>query len=411
MSIRTILEYYAIISLASFPLAVFVSVMLYKKTNLFKMIDAFLDRILGIKESTEKIEPEEPEIEKTEAKKNIPVPAFYLEIGDTYYCHSNGDSMQEKVWSVENDFVGEIKDGNVFHAEHAGTTKVLSSVANQAFDSGNVEYEIEVLPTAKWFADTLFAKILKGEHKMSVIPLFAGKQTREIPGPKELLQVEDGKGGNGALMQFAEGKITRCLYVVRNAKDREGLVSSLSERFEKVELTQAPKGFSLWSHSIRNEAYDNVDAYAFLFPANRNEMYLGIGRVWRKEEDIDEFLMNISMTVRLFSALLPQVAKLELKAEMKDKKQETSIPEPIKSEPAPEEKSSKNNPVPEHENHVATTPDETEGAGLDEPATGYGEDDMPPDTVESEGDFEEGDSVRDPNSFDDVTEDGTEDYN
>lgn len=405
IDVRTILEYYAVITLVSMPATVLVMISLYRKTNVFDRIDRLIDRMLGIKPAkTDKPggAPAAPEGEQP--KESLPAPSMTLTVGDVYYCHPFGAPLQEKEWRCDNEFVGVIEEGNLFHARHAGRTKILSTVKGQQFDNGNVEYELEVLPNDGWFANKLLGRLAAGAKMAEVMTLFANRQTSLRPGREDILQTNASKGEDGLLMQFKNGLFVRCLWLIRRKDELDTLEDALTERFESVALTQAPRWFTLWKTGEKNEEKDLVPLYAFTHHLNAGETLLGIGRTWREKEDIDEFLMNVGMCVRLFADLSPLTAKIQLTAKV-----ERPEPRAPQASEAADPAAGEN---PANGTGAQDAQDPSRGGAVPfygEDPSGLPEDeldgDIPPDHIGDEYDEDlNSDEARSSSEFDDYTE-------
>lgn len=331
MSITAILQYYAIISLTMMPISVGLVIYLSRKTDILDRMDDALDKLTGKKKETKdnKKEPEkETKPTPAEDKKEEPIPelegiaSFRLPVGDIYYCELGSQNRVERLytpqWETSNDFIGKIDENGVFSALKAGTVTVTVKKKDDPFDEGSTVYQILVTPLNEgWFAEGVFNAILQRKKKDDVLRLLSTRKiTSETPG-KKIIRYDAGAEDRSLTIQFnANGEIARAAFSMRNSGNRyiEELEKELAERFEPVPL-KSGKGVSIWMHRDSNAEHDEVDGYAFIRNSQGRPAVLGIAQAWREYGEVEEFLKNIGMTLKLFSDCLPEEKPVAIEAE------------------------------------------------------------------------------------------------
>ena len=328
MSFLTIMFYYAIICLVMIPFSVLGILYLYKKTDVMEKFEARLDKILDEKENKKKpkesqgqpapsqaqTKPEppaqaSPETEEEPSQK-YPIARFRLGIGDIYFCrlgsNDQGGRSQKLLWTVENDFIGEIQNGDVFKALKTGKVVVSCAREDNDFDAGSRVYEIDVTPSNEnWFVEPLHKMILNKAKKETVLSYLAGKRlVSDRPG-RNIMTFEDDKGKIS--VQFGtEGFLERVVLQLKKkgAEVYAGLEKEIEERYEKVKLKTG--ALPIWVHRISTVEFNEVDAYVFVKFID-GAYFLAIGRNWREYGEIDEFLLNISMAQKQFQDIIPNL--------------------------------------------------------------------------------------------------------
>ena len=311
ISIQTILEYYAIFCLAMSPLSVMLFVILYRKTNLVDRIDKLVDRILGIKElpaqekNQQKDETESSAKPAAETQELTGVACFSLKVDDVYYCRKNAQlfngGYHEIQWSCDNEFLGQINHEGRFKSQRMGTANIYCARKDDPFASAVHAYSISIKPTNEnWFAQWLMDAVLGRKKKADVLSdQIKSKITDEIP-PKGIIEYEGQKDYTKMVLQFDSADcLERGVLFVR-ASETDRLDSALGERFEQVRL-QNDGRTKIWVHRIIDESKDEIDIYAYQRRTSHDEYILGFSQNWREYGDVEEFLLNIGMTVKVFA--------------------------------------------------------------------------------------------------------------
>ncbi len=357
LSIETILKFYGLFCLTMLPFSLGTIIFLYRKTNIMERFEERIDRVLENKKTSKKQNPEKNKAtddkesenkpkeaageQQTELEEAAGVARFKISIGDFYYCKyvsGIGNSNQAVVWTPDNDFIGSVDDNAVFTAKKAGRVKISCSRADNDFDNGTLVYDIEVTPrNEKWFAEPFNRFILSGAKQEQVLPLLlGGKLSEDIPG-KGIMSFD--QPDMRITVQFNRSKIIERAVFTLKRNDQtimRELEKEVEDRYEKVKLKKGD--LSIWIHRDVNVEHDEVEAYAFITTNPEGCPILAIGRTWRENADIEEFLLNIGMAQRMFRDCIPNLQIEELKATIeKNNKPAQTPPKNDTIENAPEQ--------------------------------------------------------------------------
>ena len=413
LSIKTILEYYAMLCLICMPVMFVVMIILARKTNLLDNVDNLVDRLVPDKDNrkTEKTSAEKTDgndEQKTPSEEEVNemsgITALSLLVGESYICHLNyqnrGGSTSTMNWSNDNEFVGKIEENGLFTADKVGKTNIFCTAEGQPYDTGAQAYAISVLSRMdEWFCDMLIDLITKRAVRPAVITKFLKRKiTGEIPVKRIITYAgKPTEKSRSLTIQFDNaGRIERGCYIIHsNADDRKRIAELLEERYEKVKLKDGlDERITVWLHQIIDNQHEEVDTYAFCCNLSSRETAIGFGRSWRQYGEKQEFLDNIGMALRLFGDILKS-ENLVLEA----KQDRETLPIPIPIQKLSTEKDVKKEQKPA-DNKEEPKPQEDSPAQEEEKKT---------DTEENEGNEEENlptsdalDAIEDYNPDEDV---------
>lgn len=317
ISVKEILEYYAILCLILMPATIYVLIYLNKKTKAIQKLNSFLDKFLGL-ENTEKApqkieeNTQKKEMEtQADADEKSGITSFNILVGDKYFCRVNStDStlqMRGISWSTENDFVGKInKKEGVFTARKKGKVKIYFNDDSDAFSNGVQLYDINVLARKQdWFADGIIEKIYKNALRDEVSALFIDRHIIK-ENKRSNIVIYEGKNRDEKKIHIqynAKGEILRALWEI-DCSDENTIAElnrNLNERFDNV---PGEGDISIWIREVIDEKRDEVEIYSFWKRVSVNTVFFGIGKTWREYGDVEEFLLNIGMCEKMFSDLI-----------------------------------------------------------------------------------------------------------
>ena len=317
ISVKEILEYYAILCLILMPATIYVLIYLNKKTKAIQKLNSFLDKFLGL-ENTEKVsqkieeDTQKKELEtQADADEKSGITSFNILVGDKYFCRVNStDStlqMRGISWSTENDFVGKInKKEGVFTARKKGKVKIYFNDDSDAFSNGVQLYDINVLARKQdWFADNIIDKIYKNALRDEVSALFIDRHIIK-ENKRNNIVIYEGKNRDEKKIHIqynAKGEILRALWEI-DCSDENTIAElnrNLNERFDNV---PGEGDISIWIREVIDEKRDEVEIYSFWKKISVNTVFFGIGKTWREYGDVEEFLLNIGMCEKMFSEII-----------------------------------------------------------------------------------------------------------
>ena len=378
LSIKEILQYYAVICLALAPLNILLTFLLYKYTNLIERFDMFLDRHLakdGGKEKKKSV-PEEKKQQTdkvpADAPKDSPelagISCFNLPVGQIYYCRQSsqgrGGSFYDMRWFVSNEFLGKIDEDGLFTALKAGRIDIFCARRNDDFDTGALAYSVKILPRRpKWTVQRTIDLIAERAKKEKVLETFIDTKIITDDQKKRILAYKQNGDFEKVILQL-DGNLRaeRAVYIIRPRKGEElksaikDILEQIDDRFEAVELEG--EGINYWIHRLIDDEHDEVDMYAYLRKSNSAEAsgawILAIGQTWREYGEIEEFLLNIKMAEKMFADCLSGEDYIPVKAKIPASK---SISEKeIKVEEANPEKDNANDSSNKDENTIEEKP-------------------------------------------------------
>ena len=351
--IKTILEYYAIISLITLPLNIFLFVFLNKKTPLIENFNQWLDRKLGVP-PPKPAEPEpKPQDKKEEDKgkkeevikrpENFHTALFKIPVGDVYHCMTSSvdnDSRRYTLeWTTDNDFIGTIDKDGLFTARKTGKVSLFYKRKEDISDKGHNAYQIEVVPTHReWFGNEFLSALEERTLKENVISKLMNRSIlSEKPQQKSITYAGTGDYSELAVQFNMYSELERVLYVLQRHANTDDIVKELDERFEEAKLVGT--GIRVWTRRYKNdkdEEIDEVTLYAFLRETLSGQRYLGISQSWREYADINEFLENIKMAEKTFSEIMPDIPVADVSAVVEKKEPPKPAPAlpPVPSTPS-----------------------------------------------------------------------------
>lgn len=352
--IKTILEYYAIISLITLPLNIFLFVFLNKKTPLIENFNQWLDSKLGVP-PPKPAEPEpKPQDKKEEDKgkkeevikrpENFQTALFKIPVGDVYHCMTSSvdnDSRRYTLeWTTDNDFIGTIDKDGLFTARKTGKVSLFYKRKEDISDKGHNAYQIEVVPTHReWFGNEFLSALEERTLKENVISKLMDRSIlSEKPQQKSITYAGVGDYSELALQFNMYSELERVLYVLQKHADTDDIVKELDERFEEAKLVGT--GIRVWTRRYKkdkDEEIDEVTLYAFLRETLSGQRYFGISQSWREYADIYEFLENVQMAEKTFAEIMPGTPVADVKAVI-DRKDppKPSAPLPTSTSPYPD---------------------------------------------------------------------------
>ena len=324
VSIEAILQFYAVTTLLALPFSFIAIVILYKKTNLIQRLNARIDKMIERKYSGGQPEQKNPDGEKAlqgspaQQTKDIPeksgISCFSIPRGGNYFCRQTSMSADKEiynvVWFTDNAFVGSVDKEGLFEARHEGTVNVFRRRVNDAFDQGAQSYRITVRPeTDQWECEKIYANVINRRLRADVLSQEAG---RKILVEKETIRsIEFYPSGNQKrlIYQFdEEGRVERAVVMLRNndsGKQLEALRKGLDERLEKVSIKK--NRYELWVRRNINIEHDEIEAFAWIKEIPHKSIVLvAFSNTWREYGEVEEFLLNIEMTQRLFLDIIPE---------------------------------------------------------------------------------------------------------
>ena len=350
--IKTILEYYAILSLIALPLNIFLFVYLNKKTPLIENFNQWLDKKLGVPPP----KPAEPEPEKdaeqtTEGKKEEVIERpkdkstalFKIPVGDVYHCMTS--SIDEDTnrytleWYTDNNFLGTIDEKGVFTSRKTGSVALFFTRKEIISDKPNHAYQIEIVPTnGDWFGNEFLADMEGRTLKEKVISkLITRAILSEKPQQKSITYIGVGDYSELTVQFNMYSELERVLYVLQKHVKTEDIVRELDERFEEAKLNGT--GIRVWTRRNKKDRVKEIDEvilYAFLRETLSGQRYLGISQSWRDFSDINEFLENVKMAEKTFSEIMPDVPVADVTAVVEKKEPPKPAPAlpPVPSTPS-----------------------------------------------------------------------------
>lgn len=351
--IKTILEYYAIISLITLPLNIFLFVFLNKKTPLIENFNQWLDRKLGVP-PPKPAEPEpKPQDKKEEDKgkkeevikrpENFHTALFKIPVGDMYHCMTSSvdnDSRRYTLeWTTDNDFIGTIDKDGLFTARKTGKVSLFYKRKEDISDKGHNAYQIEVVPTHReWFGNEFLSALEERTLKEKVISKLMDRTIlSEKPQQKSITYAGVGDYSELTVQFNMYSELERVLYVLQKHANTDDIVKELDERFEEAKLVGT--GIRVWTRRYKkdkDEEIDEVTLYAFLRETLSGQRYLGISQSWREYADIYEFLENVQMAEKTFAEIMPGTPVADVKAIIEKKEPPKPAPAlpPVPSTPS-----------------------------------------------------------------------------
>lgn len=424
ISVKEILEYYAILCLILMPATIYVLIYLNKKTKAIQKLNSFLDKFLGlentekapqkIEENTQKNQPEK----QADSDEKSGITSFSILVGDKYFCRVNSTDSTLQIrgisWSSENDFVGVIdKKKGIFTARKNGRVKIYFSDDNDAFSNGVQLYNINVLARKQdWFADNIIDKIYKNALRDEVSALFIDRHIIK-ENKKSNIVVYEGKNRDEkkVYIQYnAKGEILRALWEIdcSDGNTIAELNKNLNERFDNV---PGEGDISIWIREVIDEKRDEVEIYSFWKRVSVNTVFFGIGKTWREYGDVEEFLLNIGMCEKMFSEIIDTENYSDFivdKKYLEDKKAGTNA-EPEKADNVTNVLQETTEPTPDkadsEEDGPESTPDpENKEEEQEQEETPEVQDNEDSDKAEENVDIDEVDMDNGLNGFDDFNE-------
>lgn len=319
LTVREILEYYALLCIILMPFAFAILIYLNKRTAAIEKLNRFLDRILGLEEvktPSAAVKEEEKKDEKDEEKKaeeddeKSGIIKFNILVGDTYFCRVDSVDSSKMTkglsWFSTNRFVADIdKDSGKLTAKKNGSAIIIYTDKNVDYDPGRRLYNINVVQkNPDWFADRAIELLYKDALRDEVANAYIERKILSESKTKKTVTYEGLGGERKVVFQFSSGnRLRRVLWEFDqgNIKEDEGggfFSEELDQRFERVE---GKGGVSIWIREYVDERRDEVQFYAFAKRTSRKTVILGIGKTWREYGDVEEFLMNISMCEKTFA--------------------------------------------------------------------------------------------------------------
>lgn len=316
--LKQILLIYAVINLAVLPVMTVALFFLQKKTRLLDRINDAVDGVLygeNAKPAAGAPAAEKNEgLAERESEHVEGISRFALGIGDTYFCRvssiSRNSIIYDSDWISENEFVGTLDDKGIFTAKKEGVVRIFSVRKGDSFDTGATVYEITVRPAnPAWPVGKVISAIASHGRRMDVVASCAGRRiVSDIP-RLGVLALDGNDQEKRRIYQFnGQDELVRAILVLRNSPQaRIALESGLSDRFERLKTAG---DVDVWIHQFIDDVRNEVDLYAIVTEDAKGNLLLGISEMWREDGDIDEFLDNIGMTVKIFSDCLPEFATL-----------------------------------------------------------------------------------------------------
>ena len=351
--IKTILEYYAILSLIALPLNIFLFVYLNKKTPLIENFNQWLDKKLGVPPP----KPAEPEPAKKDGKeegegkkekvierpKNKTTALFKIPVGDVYHCMTSSiddDTNRYTLeWFTDNNFLGTIDEKGVFTSKKTGSVALFFTRKEINSDQPKHAYQIEIVPTnSDWFGNEFLADMECRTLKEKVISkLITRAVLSEKPQQKSITYIGVGDYSELTVQFNMYSELERVLYVLQKHVKTDDIVRELDERFEEAKLNGT--GIRVWTRRNKKDRVKEIDEvilYAFLRETISGQRYLGISQSWRDFSDINEFLENIKMAEKTFSEIMPDIPVADVSAVVEKKEPPKPAPAlpPVPSTPS-----------------------------------------------------------------------------
>ena len=321
MDPMTIFKYYALACMIFFPFICLYLIYLYKHTNVFKKIDAYLELKLDGKpgpaaeklaeaEKKEEAEAEQPkEEEKKEDETEMPFPILNLRVGDKYICQLS-DFEQRKIgnlieWVSSNPFIASIpENGGLLKAEHEGECNL--EIASE----GQIIYKVIVSARKRnWYLGQdifdLFNFGLIDEIKARQVNL----TVKALDFDRFLTEyVGDGLRVKRIIYQAdKKGKLVRFVYELLKEDDNwKDVLEQMSERMMEIkdENNERPQN-KYWYHLGYAEDDEQqtelfADYVAFMKVSTAGTILVGVGKSWRYGGTEDEIKDNLAMIERSF---------------------------------------------------------------------------------------------------------------
>ena len=379
--IRSILQYYAIISISCLTFSLPVIVFLHRKTRFFEHVNNYIDSMLGYKpvqmpeEGGE--EAEEQQTEGTVAEQNpgqqpsarpeeTGVSSFKMRVGSSYFCKLSSQNRISKTYEIEwfsdNEFVGKIDEKKgLFTALRAGKVGLGFDIKAAGPDTGTMLYEIEVVPDDEfWFAGKLIEDLIARKKREIVLARFEDRNIEYDNQDRNIIGYGADDDVVSTLLQFNEyNEFERVLYELppMSQNARSAFIKQIEQRFEKVDTEGY--GIHIWNMRLEDHEKNEVILYAFIRQDEDKRSFFGIGQFWREYGEEDEMIENIQMAEALFCDLLPGLEPANVKALKKERRRKTE-PQP---EPEDEREEEEN---PETANEAETGDEPEEGTGQKE---------------------------------------------
>ena len=425
LTIREILEYYAMLCIILMPFAFGILIYLNKRTSAIKRLNEFLDRILGLKEEKtpsgndkkeEKKNGNDDEKNAEDDNEKSGITHFKIFVGDIYYCRVNSADSTERTntlsWTSTNRFIAQIekKTGKLL-ARRNGNVQIVY-IDENGYDQGRTLYNIDVVQTnPDWFADKAIGLLYKNASREEVANAFIGKKILSENKAKKTVIYEGLEDEKKIVFQFSAGnKLRRILWEfdsnIKEDEDGRFFSDELGQRFERVEGTG---DVDIWIREFDDGSRDEVEYYAFVKKTSRKTVVLGIGKTWRDYGDVEEFLMNIPMCEKMFADCTGNepVAKFTVDAEYARKKSvEAAREERLKNvtnvveDPREPEETKPEQGESGHEEQDGNETETGDGSSPEPPAEHEGESGAPvdmndiPDTGGSENEDEENEGAQ-----------------
>lgn len=370
ISIRDILEYYAILCIVLMPVSFYVLIYLNKRTSLIEKINRKLDRIFGLEEQkkTEKTEKKTTENNAEKPQDNDDsdgITRFNIFVGDKYFCRVNSMESTRRTkalsWISQNEFVAKInKKTGEFEAKKSGRILVYYQDENNSFDTGTQVYDITVVQrNPNWFADKFITFMNKNAVRDEVCASLIGRKITSENPSKKTVTYEGNSPEKRLVLQFdSKDRLQRVLWEYNSSinETNEEFSKELEDRFEKV---AGKGGVSIWIREFIDDKRDEVEMYAFHKRTSSGTYVFAIGKTWREYGDVEEFLMNIGMCEKMFSDILKDEPTTEFAVDKEYAKKKSAGPK-SEPEPEPEEIPTPAPELPEHPAEPEPTVDEKE---------------------------------------------------
>ena len=308
---NTILQYYAMMCLILSPLSVAVCVFLYRKTDIIDRIDRFVDKLLGIKPEKKTDDKEKDAADSDENDAMAGIACFNLLVGDTYFCRNTSEdpdrNLHESEWSCDNSFLGRLTPEGKLQSMKTGTIRIFCKRKHDDFDVPRHAYSINILPKdTEWPVQRIIDAVNNRTTKGDVLARNIKKNITDIRDQQGIISYIPGRKKNSEIYQFdRNGKLERAVMVMYNI-NKDGDIrddAALEERFEKVGLKN--DDIQIWIHRIVDESKDEVDVFCVVRNLRDGGKAFCVSHTWREAGEIEEFLENIRMSVRLFEKCLP----------------------------------------------------------------------------------------------------------
>jgi len=313
VSVEQILQYYAILCLVFMPINIICIIILNKKTDFLKKIDAAIDRMLGIPTEKPKMDKkpqsDKPKPEQAESNGQVEMPGvseFSILINKRYICRQVNDERNgnEIEWFTDNEFIGEITNKNIFVGKKAGNVKVYCQRKNDDFDTGTIVYSIDVKPEhVKWIAEDYLLRVSSKIKRDVLLGSMMSSHIAENNLEKRILSYDGIAGLKKVVYQFdKKEQLQRCVLFLADEKSMDEIISSVSERMEELVLSgnSGQIRTRVWVYRKMNQYEDAIVYYCIL-----KGKTLSFCQNWREMGDSEEFIENISQAEAMLDDCIP----------------------------------------------------------------------------------------------------------